>query len=80
MEAQENMGTTTASNQPELLILGDPVLIPSVHKIQQQNNLNEKEQARSELGYRFCKSRIVVRIPNTINTDDGIPNKLHDGQ
>jgi len=72
MEAQANMGTATASNQPELLILGHPVLIPSVHKIQQQNNLNEKEQARSELGYRFCKNRIVVRIPNTINTDDGI--------
>ena len=41
--------------QPELFILSDPVLIPPMHEVQQKNNLNKKEQSRSELGYRFCK-------------------------
>jgi hypothetical protein len=33
-----------AGDQPELLILGNPVLIPSMHKVQQKDDLNEKEK------------------------------------
>jgi hypothetical protein len=42
MESQVKQGAMT-DYQPELLILGNPVLIPSMHKVQQKNDLNQKE-------------------------------------
>jgi hypothetical protein len=42
MESQVKQGAM-AGYQPELLILGNPVLIPSMHKFQQKNDLNQKE-------------------------------------
>jgi hypothetical protein len=52
MEAQTKQGKKTKYQQ-ELFILSDPVFVPSMHEVQQKNNLNKKEQSRSELGYRF---------------------------
>jgi hypothetical protein len=68
MEAQTKQGQKTRY-QPKLFILSDPVFVPSMHEVQQKNNLNKKEQSRSELGYRFWKD-IITKVSITNLYDD----------
>lgn len=42
------------NNWPELLIISHPLVIPTVHKVQQKHNLNKKEQARTKFGRSLC--------------------------
>ena len=45
----------------KLLILTDLVVIPSMHEIQQENNLNQKEQSRPKFGYYLVEADEAVR-------------------